>query len=167
MTTINGSQANSTVDDQHSNNNDVPGSGGFITKVTADVIRSAINCYLLPPVVLFGWIGNVLSLIILGGKKMRQYSTNIVLAYLAFIDTLLLLIAFMRKMPCLVGKADPLTAQTIDYVMLTAPLILELIASRTSSLLSLVICCERFIAVFKPLKVKLWVTPKRMIFSVF
>ncbi|XP_055955258.1 uncharacterized protein LOC126815177 [Patella vulgata] len=50
--------------------------------------------------------------------------------------------------------------------MLTAPLILELITSRTSSLLSLVICCERFIAVFKPLKVKLWVTPKRMIFSV-
>ncbi|KAK6185246.1 hypothetical protein SNE40_007520 [Patella caerulea] len=165
VTTMNDSQENST-DDQYSNDNNVPGSGGFITQITADVIRSAINCYLLPPIVLLGMVGNIMSLIILGGKKMRQYSTNIVLAYLAFIDTLLLLIAFMRKMPCLVGKADPLTAQTIDYIMLTAPLILELITSRTSSLLSLVICCERFIAVFKPLKVKLWVTPKRMIFSV-
>ncbi|KAK6189947.1 hypothetical protein SNE40_001907 [Patella caerulea] len=166
FTTISASQMNSTIDDQYSNNNNTVGSGGFITKVSAETIRSVINCYLIPPVALFGLIGNVLSLIILGGKKMRQFSTNIVLAYLAFIDILLLLIVFMRKVPCLVAKADPITAQNIDYVMLTAPGILEFITSRTSSLLSLVICCERFIAVFKPLKVKLWVTPKRMIFSV-
>ncbi|KAK6189781.1 hypothetical protein SNE40_001775 [Patella caerulea] len=164
--TMNASQMNSTIDDQYSNNNNTTGSGGFITKVTADTIRSVINCYLIPPVALFGLIGNILSLIILGGKKMRQFTTNILLAYLAFIDTLLLLIVFMRKVPCLVAKADPITAQNIDYVMLTAPAILELITSRTSNLLSLVICCERCIAVFKPLKVKLWVTPKRMIFSV-
>ncbi|KAK6174899.1 hypothetical protein SNE40_013461 [Patella caerulea] len=142
FTTMNSSQVNSTIDNLYSNNSNTARSGGFITKDTADAIRSVINCYLIPPVV------------------------NIVLAYLAFIDTLLLLIVFLRKIPCLVAKADPITAQNIDYVMLGAPLILEFITNRTSSLLSLVICCERFIAVFKPMKVKLWVTPKRMIFSV-
>ncbi|XP_055957947.1 uncharacterized protein LOC126824500 [Patella vulgata] len=48
-----------------------------MTKVTADAIRSVINCYLLPPVALLGLIGNVLSLIILGGKKMRQFISSI------------------------------------------------------------------------------------------
>ncbi|KAK6192587.1 hypothetical protein SNE40_004031 [Patella caerulea] len=163
---MNTSQVNSTIDDQYASSSNTAGSGGFITKVTADTIRSVINCYLIPPVVLFGLIGNVLSLIILGGKKMRQFSTNILLAYLAFIDALLLLLVFLRKMPCLVAKVDPVTGKNIDYVMLTVPLVLEFITSRISSLLSLVICCERCIAVFKPMKVKLWVTPKRMIFSV-
>ncbi|KAK6183124.1 hypothetical protein SNE40_010660 [Patella caerulea] len=162
---MNDSQVNSTVDDQHSNNYIDAESGGFITKATGDLIRSVISFYLLPPVYLFGLIGNVLSLIIFCWKKMRQCSTNVVLAYLALIDTLFLLISFMRKMSWLIGKADPLTAQTSDNAILTVPVVLELMTNRISSFLSLVICCERFIAVFKPLKVKFWVTSKRIVFA--
>ncbi|KAK6166916.1 hypothetical protein SNE40_023517 [Patella caerulea] len=134
----------------------------IISKEVADLMKSIIDCYIIPPIVLIGLIGNILSLIILSGRRMRRYTTNIILAYLALIDALFLTTMFLRKMPCLVAKFDAVTAKIIDLIMLAHPLILELIFGRLSCLLSLVICCERFIAVFYPMKVKIWVTPKRI-----
>ncbi|KAK6166919.1 hypothetical protein SNE40_023520 [Patella caerulea] len=134
----------------------------LITKEVADLMKSIIDCYIIPPIVLIGLIGNILSLIILSGRRMRCYTTNIILAYLALIDALFLTTMFLRKMPCLVAKFDAVTAKIIDLIMLAQPLIFEFIFGRLSCLLSLVICCERFIAVFYPMKVKIWVTPKRI-----
>lgn len=103
---------------------------------------------------IFGSIGNIISLVVLFQQEMRN-STNFCLAALAISDTILLLHSLLLaaiNLYIYVDEREGKYIQRIFYPALGA--YGSVVSARITSWLTTMLSVERFIAVYRPIKVK-------------
>ncbi|XP_067686842.1 allatostatin-A receptor-like [Haliotis asinina] len=132
-----------------------------ITAEQRDLGLTIIDCGLVPPVVLFGLIGNVITLMVFIRQGIKE-KTNICLFALAVSDTMFLFTTYMEKASCLVTRMDEVIGKNWAALLHPQGHFISVYFGRVTSLLTMVIGLERCIAVLKPLKAKTWLTAKRM-----
>ncbi|GFS10049.1 FMRFamide receptor [Elysia marginata] len=127
------------------------------------VLEMIINSGLINMVAVLGSAGNIMSIIILCKHGLRSSSMNIALVSMAVADLLILITLPLRKVNLLVGLCDKVLARTVESHVLAHGF---LALNRTWAIIShshvVVIAVERFLAVYFPFKVRLWVTPLKM-----
>ncbi|GFS04418.1 chemosensory receptor A [Elysia marginata] len=135
--------------------------------VSADVandVAEAVYCYILPVLVVFGTVGNVLSIIVLCVEKKKD-STNASLTALAVSDTGYILTTFARQTSCIISKFDPTLGRNYTTLMYGQMIVVNICFSRVTSVITAIISTERCLAVTLPLKVREIVTRPRMIIA--
>lgn len=134
----------------------------IMTQKMSDDITSFLGIYVFPVLTILGIVGNGMSIIVLMQKKMRDSTTSIVLAGLAFSDMMFLIFNAIRKSTAIVERYDQTAADTFNATTFYYLFYLKTAFSRVSTMLVVVISTERFIAVLFPFKVKMLVTRTRM-----
>ncbi|VDI13700.1 Hypothetical predicted protein [Mytilus galloprovincialis] len=136
-----------------------------ITQQTSDDILFVLQCIIFPIITLFGSTGNIMSLVILIQKKLRN-STGVILIAITFADLCFLITNMTRKSSCLISLIDEY-AEEIYTATIFGPLFFVITSfSRVSAWLVVLVSIERVIAVTFPLKIKVWVSKQRMIMAV-
>lgn len=136
-----------------------------ISKKTADDLLFVNECILFPIITLFGSSGNIMSLVILLQRKLRN-STGLILIGLAIADLCYLITNMIRKSSCIISRIDEFAEDKFTATIFSPIFYVITSFSRVSSWLVVLISIERLIAVAFPMKIKLWVSTKRMIVSV-
>ncbi|XP_046378260.1 proteinase-activated receptor 2-like [Haliotis rufescens] len=150
------------VDDHHAvsyipwNNPD-----NVITAAQRDLGLTVIDCGLVPPVVLFGLVGNIITLMVFIRQGIKE-KTNICLFALAVSDTMFLITTYMEKVSCLVTRMDEVIGNNWAALLHPQGYFISLYFGRVTSLLTMVIGMERCVAVLRPFQAKTWLTATRM-----
>ncbi|XP_067687426.1 galanin receptor 2b-like [Haliotis asinina] len=97
------------------------------------------------------------------GSKER---VNVILVGLSVSDTLFLFTTLLRKLVCLVSKVDAVAAADFSTVISSHVVVLNILFGRITTLLTMLISIERFIAVYLPLKAHYLLTSRRLIVAV-
>jgi len=136
-----------------------------ISKKTADDLLFVNECILFPIIALFDSCGNIMSLVILLQRKLRN-STGVILIALAIVGLCYLITNMIRKSSCIIGRIDEFAEDKFTATIFSPIFYVITSFSRVSSWLVVLISIERLIAVAFPMKIKLWVSTTRMIVSV-
>ncbi|GFO20817.1 chemosensory receptor a [Plakobranchus ocellatus] len=136
----------------------------LISAEVANDVAEAVYCYILPVLVVFGTVGNVLSIIVLCVEKKKD-STNSSLTALAVSDTGYILTTFARQTSCIISKFDPTLGRNFTTLMYGQMIVVNICFSRVTSVITAIISTERCLAVTFPLKVREIVTRPRMILA--
>ncbi|KAK3761709.1 hypothetical protein RRG08_016141 [Elysia crispata] len=136
----------------------------LVSAQVANDVAEAVYCYILPVLVVFGTVGNVLSIIVLCVEKKKD-STNASLTALAVSDTGYILTTFARQTSCIISKFDPTMGRNYTTLMYGQMIVVNICFSRVTSVITAIISTERCLAVTFPLKVREIVTRPRMIIA--
>ncbi|KAH3848937.1 probable G-protein coupled receptor B0563.6 [Dreissena polymorpha] len=137
-----------------------------MTQGTSENITTALQCYVFPILTLSGVTGNIMSLIVLFQRKLRDSTTTVVLIGLSFSDMVFLVTNYVRKSTCIIDRYDKMAGDTLTATTFYYMFYLKTAFSRVSTILIVVISAERLIAVAFPFKVKMLVTKPKMIATV-
>ncbi|KAH9505015.1 hypothetical protein Btru_061433 [Bulinus truncatus] len=113
-------------------------------------------------VALLGLAGNVLNIIILYRHRTDSSTTNIVLRSLAVADILYLISSPVANITIYLDLLDPVMSVIAQTYLFCYGLLFSSLFLVSSMTHIVVIAVERVLAVYFPLKVSCWVTPKRM-----
>ncbi|CAC5393223.1 unnamed protein product [Mytilus coruscus] len=136
-----------------------------ITKQTSDDTLFVLQCVIFPIITLFGSTGNIMSLVILIQKKLRN-STGVILIAITIADLSFLITNMARKSSCIISLIDEYVEE-IYTATIFGPLFFVITSfSRISAWLVVLVSIERVIAVTFPMKIKIWVSKERMLMAV-
>ncbi|XP_064605729.1 somatostatin receptor type 4-like [Liolophura sinensis] len=136
-----------------------------VSAETRDDVLFVIDCILCPLLTVWGVTGNLMSLAVLLHHNMRG-AVDVCLASLAVSDSLFLVTTMIRRARSIIAKFDYLAAEWYNARLFNSMFYLNLVFSRVSTLLTILITLNRFIAVVFPLKAKSWCTRHRMLWAV-
>lgn len=136
----------------------------YISPETRLQIESIINCGFSPVLFLLGFVGSVMSLVVLIAQGTRE-TTNIILIGLSLSDLAFVTMWYLTRLECVVRRFDPLLGVTLDALTSAHLSGLRFICGRISACYTVLIATERYIAVLHPLKVSVIVKRNHVIFT--
>ena len=131
-----------------------------VYETTQVKIMNTLIGYLSPVLIAFGTIGNILSLIVLQTKEFRNSPTAAALSALAVSDLGALLVG---AMDAFLTYALGIYIRNIHNAVCKIHVLLTYLFWTWSSYVLAITTIERLLSVWFPLRVKEWVTKKRMI----
>ena len=128
------------------------------------IFAMKINLHISLVLVIIGLLGNFMNVLVMF-KSMRKHTSSIYIVTLAVSDSTFLILQFIQSLLPVLGCfhfSDPLNFRII-YNAASCKVVMFLynLVANYSSLLILCFTVERFIAVYKPMKVKQLCTMKR------
>lgn len=132
----------SSENDTYANDDNTSSDSTQMTSTSLQLTRLVVQTYLVPIVVAFGLIGNLLNMLVLVNPKMRS-STNVYLLSLAICDSLYLL--FCLTLSFLHCSNKRLSKNTLAYI--TIARVVSDMFGNTAVWLTVCFTMERFIAV--------------------
>ena len=126
-------------------------------------VHDFLFMYISPVVILFGTLGNILSLVVLQSRHYKSSPTSIALSALALADIGLLTTGPLRHWIRLVSGIDVRLFANISCKIHYG--LTYLTHTLSGNVLALT-CFERFLCVWFPLKVGKWITKLRMLIAV-
>lgn len=126
----------------------------YISKSQLQKVTFVLAVLLIPLFCLLGSIGNSLSLVVLFNQRMRN-QTNYILAALCVSDTIFLIHSLIYTGLNVYKKMNPIAGESLRarvYPIVGA--YGSVVAGRITSCLTTLLCAERFVAVFFPMKAK-------------
>ncbi|XP_060070144.1 FMRFamide receptor-like [Ylistrum balloti] len=128
-----------------------------------DILNKIILCGIMPPMCVFGVVGNILALVILIRNKPNR-STTIALIAIAIADLAFITTTIVNVVSLTIKTFYPEKARDISMkLIIPFSVYLSPLPGRISNLLVTLISLERLVAVTKPLKVKQICTKKMML----
>ena len=118
------------------------------------------NMYITPIILLFGVIGNIMTLIVLQSRYYSSSPTCVGLSALTMADIGVIL---ARGMSHWLVEAYAVHLKLVSVLICKAIVYTVFVVEQLSGMFLMVTTIERFIAVWFPLKIRDWVTKKRMI----
>ncbi|CAH1786280.1 unnamed protein product [Owenia fusiformis] len=107
-----------------------------------------------PIVLVFGTIGNVLSIVVFGSKKMRSKTMSLYLISLAVVDILALWFGLFTKWVPHIETTPPITVRALNGFSCKLITFMVYTNGHVTSWILVFVTYERFISVFFPLKAK-------------
>ncbi|KAH3891794.1 hypothetical protein DPMN_015902 [Dreissena polymorpha] len=137
----------------------------YLSKKTLALFMS-VMAVVMVVVCLVGSFGNIISLIILFNQRMRN-QTNYILAALCISDTLFLGHSIIFIAINFYRQSNPLDGEALrSYVYPILGAWSSVVTARITSSLTTLLCVQRFIAVFYPMRAKQLCTKRKTIISI-
>ncbi|XP_033746953.1 FMRFamide receptor-like [Pecten maximus] len=134
-----------------------------IDKSLMDILLKIIVCGIMPPMCVFGIVGNSLALIILFRHRPTR-STTILLIAIAFADLAFIASTIVNVVSLIIRSFYPEHAKEVSMsLIIPFSVYLSPLPGRISNWLVTLISLERLVAVTRPLKVKQICTKKLML----
>ena len=127
--------------------------GLYVSTSTLETLNIAIKAIAIPLISLFGIVGNILCLIVMSNVRMKKNGPNACLVALSFSDLLFLLHTFIFagiEILTFIDKDEGIYIRNIIFPYLAA--YGGIVTARITSLITLLLGVERFIAVCFPIR---------------
>ncbi|XP_045176872.2 galanin-like G-protein coupled receptor npr-9 [Mercenaria mercenaria] len=126
----------------------------FISNEELRIVTVVLAIVCIPLFCLLGSIGNIFSLVVLINQRMRN-QTNSILAALCVSDTLFLITCLIYVVLNIYKKTNPIEGEKVRaHVYPIFGAYGSIVTARITSLLTTLLCAERFVAVFFPLQAR-------------
>lgn len=139
----------------------------YISKESLKTMLFVVTILMIPLFSLLGSVGNILSIVVLNNKRMRS-QTNYILGALCVSDTLFLMHSLVFFGLNVYRKMDPIKGETVrSYVYPIVGAYSCIVTARITSCLTILLCAERFIAVYFPMQARIICTIKSTCVAIF
>ncbi|XP_033759091.1 growth hormone secretagogue receptor type 1-like [Pecten maximus] len=150
--------------DSQNTSTEVPPVGGNDILLNILEVLQHANYVLLPTMLIFGLTGNTLTIIIMTSRRYAHLTSRLLLIALALSDTLLLLTQPFNKI--FVIKMTGIDLRALSDIGCKIYFFLFRTSKMTSSWFVVLLCIERFIAVWFPFRAKVICTQRNTLLSI-